>query len=334
MSIRIIAEAGVNHNGDLELAKDLVHAAYEAGADMVKFQTFSAERLASSNALKSNYQLKTTSRVESQREMLKRLELSEKSHESLMSECKKVGIKFFSTAFDEKSFDFLLGLGCLEIIKVPSGELTNTPFLKHLAKSGIPILLSTGMCDLGDIEKSINCLETNGLNRDKITLLHCTTEYPTPMNEVNLRAIQTLSQTFNVEVGYSDHTNGIEVAIAASAIGATVIEKHFTMDRNFPGPDHKSSISPNELKEMVRNIRNIEVAMGDGVKRSTQSEEKNKLVVRKSLHAINDISKGDILSSLNVGTKRPGTGICASEWDDIIGKTASRSYKSGDLIEY
>ena len=333
MKTLIIAEAGVNHNGSIELAQKLVAEAAAAGADLVKFQTFVATNVVSSSAPKADYQKKTTPSAESQIEMIRRLELSRDDHVVLIEECRAHGIGFFSTAFDFQSFDLLMEIGCLEQIKIPSGELTNLPLLRYMSQSGKPMLLSTGMANLGEIEAAIEVIEAAGTSRHLITLLHCTTEYPTPMEDVNLLAIASMKQAFGVNVGYSDHTLGIEIPIAAVALGATVIEKHFTLDRDLPGPDHKASLEPNELKAMIDGIRNIERALGDGIKRPSVSELKNRPIARKSLVAIQPIRAGEFFSIFNVGAKRPGTGISPMRWDEVIGRTASRDFSFDELIE-
>ena len=328
----IIAEAGVNHNGDINLAKQLVDAAAEAGADLVKFQTFNANRLVTRNAKKADYQNQTTDGQESQCEMLRQLELSTEMHDELISYCAIRDIGFFSTGFDIESIDLLMSLG-QDCIKIPSGEITNLPYLRHIGGLGKAVIFSTGMATLGEIEAAIEVLEQAGTLRSKITVLHCTTEYPTPMAEVNLSAMQNIHSAFGVSVGYSDHTSGIEVAIAAVALGALVIEKHFTLDRNLPGPDHKASLEPKELKAMVAAIRNIEVALGDGLKRITPSETKNKPIVRKSLVAMQDIIKGEVFTEKNLTTKRPGTGIPPMRWDEVIGRKAHRNFSEDELID-
>lgn len=327
----IIAEAGVNHNGDLARAKQLIDAAAKAGADLVKFQTFSADRLVTRTAVKADYQTQTTDKAESQHEMLRRLEISEEMHNELIAHCTARNIEFFSTAFDLESIDLLVSLGQSHF-KIPSGEITNLPYLQHIGRLGKSVIVSTGMATLGDIEAAIDALEQAGTPRTSITVLHCTTEYPTPMPEVNLRAMHSIQRAFGVDVGYSDHSQGIEVAIAAVAMGACVIEKHFTLDCNLPGPDHKASLEPDGLAAMVSAIRNIEVALGDGIKRRTQSEARNMAVMRKSLVASVPIKAGDILSTSNITTKRPGTGISPMRWDDIIGRKASRDFAEDDLI--
>lgn len=333
MKTLIIAEAGVNHNGDLNLARKLIAEAAAAGADLVKFQTFQAKNIVSAAAPKADYQKKTTDSDESQLDMIRKLELSRSDHEVLMEECRQHGIGFFSTAFDPESFNLLTELGCLERIKVPSGELTNLPLLRHMARQGKPMLLSTGMANLGEIEAAIEVIEAGGTPRSLITLLHCTTEYPTPMEDVNLQAMASMRLAFGLPVGYSDHTPGIEVPIAAVALGATVIEKHFTLDRNLPGPDHKASLEPSELKAMVAGIRNIEQALGDGIKRPCRSELKNKPIARKSLVACRNIQAGELFTAENIAAKRPGTGISPMRWDEVIGKVAQRDFSTDELIE-
>ena len=333
MKTIIIAEAGVNHNGDIDLAKKLVVEAAAAGADLVKFQTFLANKIVSSTAPKAEYQKRTTDSGESQFEMIQKLELSRESHEVLIEECRRQGIGFFSTAFDSESFDMLLDLGCVNLIKIPSGEITNLPLLRYMTRFGKPVLLSTGMANLGEVESAIQVIEASGTPRQLITILHCTTEYPTPMKDVNLRAMVSMKQAFGVQVGYSDHTPGIEVAIAAAALGATVIEKHFTLDRNLPGPDHKASLEPHELKAMVNAIRNIEVALGDGIKQPSCSELINKPIARKSIVARREINVGELFSEDNLAAKRPGTGISPMCWDGIIGKIARRNFAVDELIE-
>jgi len=328
----IIAEAGVNHNGDLGLAKQLIDEAAQAGADLVKFQTFSADRQVTRTAKKADYQNQTTGSKESQHEMLRRLELTEAMHHELIAHCEARNIGFFSTGFDIESITLLLSLG-QDHFKIPSGEITNLPYLRHIGQLGKNVILSTGMATLGDIEAAIDVLEQTGTARAQITVLHCTTEYPTPMNEVNLRAMQSIHTAFCVAVGYSDHTPGIEVAIAAVATGATVIEKHFTLDRNLPGPDHKASLEPAELKAMVAAIRNIEVALGDGIKRLTPSEARNKVVMRKSIVAIKKIEKGEVFNLHNIAIKRPGTGISPMRWDEVLGRTSTRDFDEDELIE-
>jgi N,N'-diacetyllegionaminate synthase len=332
MRTLIIAEAGVNHNGDLIRAKQLVDVAAHAGADIVKFQTFKADRLVTRSARKADYQLQNTGSLESQHDMLLRLELTKEMHHELVEHCKGRGIDFLSTGFDIESIDLLLGLG-QNRFKIPSGEITNLPYLRHIGQLGLPVFLSTGMATLGEIEYAVQVLENAGTQRNNIVVLQCTTEYPAKVNEVNLRAMQVIGSALGVAIGYSDHTQGIEVPIAAVAMGATVIEKHFTLDKNLPGPDHKASLEPHELKEMVRAIRNIELAKGDGIKRLSSSEKANKLVVRKSLVASRTIKAGEIFTIENITTKRPGTGISPIHWDEVIGSFALRDFAEDELIE-
>ena len=331
MKTLIIAEAGVNHNGDLALARQLIDVAAGAGADLVKFQTFTADRLATRAAQKADYQNRTTTSTESQHEMLSRLELTDAMHYELIAHCATRKIGFFSTGFDIESVDLLVRHG-QNHFKIPSGEITNLPYLRHIAHLGKSVILSTGMANLGEIEAAIDALEAAGTPRAMLTVLHCTTEYPTPMAEVNLRAMLSIHAAFGVAVGYSDHTQGIEVAIAAVAMGATVIEKHFTLDRNLPGPDHKASLEPAELNAMVAAIRNIEVALGDGIKRLTTSEARNRPVVRKSLVASRAITSGALFTAENITAKRPATGISPMRWDEVIGKTALRDFGPDELI--
>jgi len=328
----IIAEAGVNHNGDLDLARRLIDAAAEAGADLVKFQTFNADRLVTTTARKADYQTRNSGGGETQYEMLRHLELSKEAHHELIAHCEARGIGFFSTGFDVESVDFLASLG-QDKFKIPSGEITNLPYLRNMARYGREIILSTGMSTLGDIEAALEALEQAGTPRSKITVLHCTTEYPTPMNEVNLRAMQSIGNAFGVRVGYSDHTPGIEVAIAAVALGASVIEKHFTLDRDLPGPDHKASLEPDELKAVVVAIRNIEMALGDGIKRLTPSEIRNRPIVRKSLVSTRTIMAGEVFCQDNLTVKRPGTGISPMLYDSLLGRAATRTYSANELIE-
>lgn len=332
MKTLIIAEAGVNHNGDIDLAKKLIAEAALAGADLVKFQTFLAKNVVSAAAPKADYQKRTTKPGENQLDMIRKLELSRKDHEVLIEECRRQGIGFFSTAFDVDSFDLLMELGCLERIKIPSGELTNLPLLRYMSRLGKPLLLSTGMANLGEIEAAIDSIEAAGTPRTLITLLHCTTEYPTPMEDVNLCAMISMKQAFGVSVGYSDHTSGIEVPIAAVALGATVIEKHFTLNRNLPGPDHKASLEPIELRAMVQGIRNIERALGDGIKRTSASEAKNKTIARKSIIARRQIKAGELFSEENLTTKRPGIGLSPMRWDEVIGRAAPRDFSADEMI--
>ncbi len=331
MSTFIIAEAGVNHNGSIEIAKKLIDVASQAGADAVKFQTFKAKNLVSKNAQKANYQKETTDEDESQYEMIKKLELDVDTHKELMRYCDEKRIIFLSTPFDLESIELLYELG-LEIFKIPSGEITNLPYLRAIGKLKKRVILSTGMADLGEIEDALDLLVDSGTKRENIIVLHANTMYPTPMEDVNLRAMQTIASAFGVEVGYSDHTLGIEVPIAAVAMGARVIEKHFTLDRDMEGPDHTASLEPDELKAMVNGIRNIEKALGNGIKKPTPSEKPNIEVARKSIVAARDIKKGEIFSEENLATKRPAKGINPMRWDEIIGTVAQRDYKADELI--
>ena len=332
MKTLIIAEAGVNHNGDIGLAKQLIAVASAAGADIVKFQTFKTGNLVTKTAEKASYQKGTTDASESQYAMIRKLELSTADHEVLIEECRRHGIGFFSTAFDTDSFDMLVEMG-LDKVKIPSGELTNLPLLRYMTRLGMPVMLSTGMATLGEIEAALEAIEQAGTPRHLVTVLHCTTEYPAPMVDVNLRAMVSMKAALGVEVGYSDHTPGIEIPIAAVTLGARVIEKHFTLDRTLPGPDHQASLEPHELKAMVDAIRNVEVALGDGVKRLSASELKNKPIARKSLVAIRAIRAGDSFSADNVGSKRPGTGISPMRWDEVMGRPAPRDFIVDELIE-
>lgn len=329
----IIAEAGVNHNGSIELAKQLIDAAASAGVDYVKFQTFKTENLVSRQAVKAEYQKRNTGETDdSQFSMLKKLELSPEQHWELMEYCRQKKVRFFSTAFDLESIGLLSELG-LEMWKIPSGEITNYPYLKKIARQGKPVILSTGMSDLQDIANAMEVLEKYGVIREQITVLHCNTEYPTPFADVNLRAMETIREQLGVKVGYSDHTVGIEVPIAAVALGATVIEKHFTLSRTLEGPDHKASLEPGELKAMVSAIRNIEVALGDKDKKVTASEAKNKAVARKSIVAARNIKAGELFTEENISVKRPGNGISPMEWENVLGRCASRDFQADDLIE-
>ena len=330
MSVFVIAEAGVNHNGSLELAKKLVDAAKDAGADCVKFQTFVSKNIVSKNAVKAEYQKQQTEPEESQQDMLKKLELSFDEFVELNEYCKSKSIEFMSTAFDFDSIDFLDSLE-MGTWKIPSGDITNLPYLIKIAKLNKPVILSTGMSTLEDIRSAIKALKENGV--EELTVLHCTTEYPTPFEDVNLRAMNTIKEEFGVKVGYSDHTKGIEVPIAAVALGATVIEKHFTLDRNMEGPDHKASLEPNELKAMVDSIRHIELALGNGMKQPAESEKKNMAVARKSIIAGKDIKAGEIFTESNLTVKRPGNGISPMRWFDVIGKHALRDFEEDELIE-
>lgn len=330
--VLIIAEAGVNHNGSMELARKLVDAAAEAGVDMVKFQTFKAEKLVTIDAEQAEYQQKNTGKSESQYAMLKRLELSERDHEELIAYCKQKGVRFFSTAFDMESLEYLHSLH-MGIWKIPSGEITNYPYLKKIASYGEPVILSTGMSGMEDIQAALDVLLSSGLNKEDITLLHCNTEYPTPWDDVNLKAMPALGEHFGVKFGYSDHTVGIEVPIAATALGATIIEKHFTLDKTLPGPDHRASLEPDELAAMVKAIRHIEQALGSSQKAVTPSEQKNMQVARKSIVAAKDICRGDILLEDCLAVMRPGTGISPMLWNEVVGSVATRDYKKGECIE-
>ena len=327
--VLIIAEAGVNHNGDINIAKKLVMKAKQSGADIVKFQTFAPHKLASKHAVMAEYQKENLGIEESQEQMLNKLTLKREEYVELAKYCRELGIKFLSTPFDTDSIKFLKDLQ--KIWKIPSGEITNYPYLVEIAKMGEEIILSTGMCSLQEVDEALKVLKENGAGR--ITVLHCTTNYPTPMRDVNLKAMLTLKEYYNIPVGYSDHTKGIEVSIAAVAMGAEVIEKHFTLDRNMPGPDHRASLEPDELKAMVDAIRNIEQALGDGNKIPAESEKANIVVARKSIIAARDIKKGEVFTEDNLTTKRPGTGISPMKWNEIIGTKSIRDFEEDDLIE-
>lgn len=328
----IIAEAGVNHNGSIELAKKLIDVAVEAGADAVKFQTFKADNLVSKHAQKADYQKKTTSANESQYQMIKKLELDEAAHKSIIEYCEEKKITFLSTPFDHESIDMLNTFG-MEIFKIPSGEITNLPYLRHVGSLRKKIILSTGMSDIFDVENALDVLMKSGVDKQEITVLHATTEYPCPVSEVNLLAMKTLQAKFGVSVGYSDHTQGIDIPVAAVALGASVLEKHFTLDRSMDGPDHKASLEPNELKSMVRSIRYVEQALGDGVKSPTKSEMNNMAVTRKSIVASRDIKAGETFSLDTIAVKRPGSGISPMRWDDVLGRVAKRDFFADELIE-
>ncbi len=328
----IIAEAGVNHNGDLELAKRLINIAVMAGADAVKFQTFKSEHLVKKDAKKASYQIKNTENSETQYQMLKKLELDMKAHKELIEYCNKKEIMFLSTPFDLESIKLLYDLG-LEIFKIPSGEITNFPFLREVAKLDKKVILSTGMSRLCEIEESLEILLNYGTKKENITILHCNTDYPTKFEDVNLKAMLTIKDAFKVNVGYSDHTLGIEVPISAVALGASIIEKHFTIDREMQGPDHKASLTPIELQEMVKAIRNIEIALGNGIKKPTKSEAKNIEVARKSIVAKCKIKKDEVFSEENLTTKRPVNGINPMRWNEVIGKEAKRDFSEDELIE-
>ena len=326
----IIAEAGVNHNGDIGLAKQLIDAAAESGANAVKFQTFISEKIVSRSAGKANYQKETTDSDESQIDMLRRLELRFQDFRELKRYCEQKGIMFLSTAFDICSADFLYDLG-LPLFKIPSGEITNYPLLKAIGQFKKRVIMSTGMSELKDIEAAINVLKEQGTS--DIILLHCNTQYPTPFSDVNLRAMNELKKHFGLPVGYSDHTKGIEVPIAAAALGAVVIEKHFTLDNNMEWPDHKASLEPDELAKMVASIRNIEMALGSGMKTVTDSERENIAAARKSIVAAAHINKGEVLTDQNLTVKRPGTGISPMRWTELIGRIADRDYEEDEMIE-
>lgn len=328
----IIAEAGVNHNGSLDNARRLVDCAAEAGADFVKFQTFKADKIISKNAAKADYQVRTTGGAESQLEMVKRLELSESDHYALLDHCKKRGIEFLSTAFDSESIDLLVSMG-IKLGKIPSGELTNLPYLRKMAVSFPQLILSTGMATSAEIKDTLDALLQAGADKKQLSILHCNTEYPTPVQDVNLRAMLSIKELFGTQVGYSDHTRGIEIPLAAVAMGATIIEKHFTLDRAMEGPDHAASLEPPELKAMVQGIRNIEQALqGSGYKEPSASEIKNITIARKSIVAARDIRQGEAFTQENITVKRPGTGISPMKWDEVIGTLAPCDFKADELI--
>ncbi|MBC7568933.1 MAG: N-acetylneuraminate synthase [Spirosoma sp.] len=331
----IIAEAGVNHNGSLDLAKTLIDVAADAGADIVKFQTFKAENLVSKAAQKAAYQVGNMPEDAdtSQFGMLKKLELSEADHHALIAHCHERNIRFLSTAFDLESLDFLVSLG-INLFKIPSGEITNLPYLRKIGSFGGRVIASTGMATMDDISAMLTVLEQAGTPRSQITILHCNTEYPSPFADVNLRAMQTIGDTFGVSVGYSDHTSGIEVPIAAVALGATVIEKHFTLDRSLEGPDHLASLEPDELKQMVWSIRHIEAALGDGIKRPTPSEAKNRVVARKSIHLSHDLPAGHVLTESDLTMKRPGSGISPMQTDALMGRQLTRNLPADHLLTW
>ncbi len=329
----VIGEVGVNHNGSLERAIRMVDAAAAAGADAVKFQTFTAEKIITVAAPKAGYQKENTDADESQHEMIRKLELSEEAHSRLFKYCQEKEIQFLSSPFDIDSIDLLIRLE-LKIFKIPSGEITNLPYLRKLGALKKRLILSTGMADLGEIKDALHVLTESGTPLGSITVLHCNTEYPSPFEDVNLTAMQTIRNSFpGISVGYSDHTLGIEAAVAAVALGAEVLEKHFTLDRNLPGPDHKASLEPDELKAMIRAVRNVEKALGTGIKKPSPSELKNKPVARKSIVAARSIRKGEIFTMENLATKRPGTGISPMRWDEITGRKATRSYRKEEMIE-
>ena len=329
----IIAEAGVNHNGDIQVAKKLIDVAVDAGVDYVKFQTFKVDNLVSKSAKKAKYQsININDGDDSQYTMLKKLELSHENHLELMSYCLERDIEFFSTAFDVEGVNYLNDLG-LSFFKIPSGEITNYPYLKAIALCGKPVVMSTGMCSEIEIKQALDVLMKFGLKKDFISILHCNTEYPTPMQDVNLKAMLAIGKTFGVQIGYSDHTLGIEVPIAAVALGAKIIEKHFTLDRTLPGPDHVASLEPNELKEMVKAIRNTELALsGDGEKMPSESEMKNIAIARKSIHLSKDLLKGHIITDADIISLRPGDGISPMEWENIVGKILKENKKEFDKL--
>ncbi len=328
----IIAEAGVNHNGSLKKAIKLIDIAAKSGADIIKFQSFTAENVVTRNAKKANYQKISTVKDESQLQMLKKLELNLKSHKKIISHCKKVGIEFLSSPFDNESISLLKKLR-VKRFKVPSGEINNLPYLRKIGKIGKPVILSTGMSSINEIKKAIKILTNSGTKKKLITVLHCNTDYPTKYQDVNLKAMLAIKEKLNVNIGYSDHTLGIEIPIAAVAMGATIIEKHFTLDKNSSGPDHKSSLSPKELKKMILSIRKIETSLGNGKKIPTNSELKNLIIVRKSIRASKDILKGEFFSEKNITVKRPANGISPMKWDKIIGKRSLKNYKIDDPIQ-
>lgn len=331
--VLIIAEAGVNHNGSLELAKQLIDKAVEAGVDIIKFQTFKSEKLVSKAARQAEYQQRNIGKKdEGQLAMLKKLELSQVDHEELISYCNERGIRFFSTAFDMDSIDYLHSLD-MGLWKIPSGEITNYPYLRKIAQYKEPVILSTGMCELSDIEAAMKVLLDFGVQKEQITILHCNTEYPTPFADVNLKAMLEIGEKFGVQIGYSDHTKGIEVPIAAVALGATVVEKHFTLDKNMEGPDHKASLEPDELKAMVSAIRNIEQALGSGHKTISESERKNIEIARKSIVAARPIEAGELLSEENLTVKRPGNGISPMRWNEVVGTRAVQLFNEEDPIQ-
>jgi N,N'-diacetyllegionaminate synthase len=331
-AVLVIAEAGVNHNGDASIARRLVECAAASGADAVKFQTFRADSVVSSSAPKAAYQTRTTSADLSQQDMIRALELDGPTHQTLAAQCRGLGIEFLSTAFDLDSLRLLQSLG-MKRYKVPSGEIINLPLLRAIGDCHAPVILSTGMASLGEVEAALGVLESRGLTRDMITVLQCTTEYPAPVSEVNLRAMVNMGQAFGVRYGLSDHTMGWEVAVAAVALGACVIEKHFTLDRGLPGPDHQASLEPSELEAMVRAIRNVELALGDGVKRVAASEAENVHVARRSLMAACAIRKGDRFTEANIAAKRPGGGISPMRWDEVMGRVAPRDFSADEAIE-
>lgn len=330
MSVYIIAEAGVNHNGDIQLAKKMITIAKESGVNAIKFQTYQAEKLVTAQSDKAAYQQKATGEAESQLEMLKKIQLSRREFIELKNFCNLKGIEFLSTPFDLESIDFLNYIN-MKTWKIPSGEITNLPYLIKIAKTNLPVIVSTGMATLDEVAETIQVLKKYG--SQEISLLHCTTEYPTPVEDVNLNAMLTMKNKFNLPIGYSDHTMGTEIAIAAVAVGAEIIEKHFTLDRMMKGPDHQASLEPDELKAMVRSIRNVEKAMGDGIKKPAQSEIKNIQVARKSVVAARNIKQGELFTENNLTVKRPGNGITPMKWFEILGQKAGRDFEEDELIE-
>tara|TARA_B100000029_G_scaffold478921_1_gene525481 strand:+ start:107 stop:1114 length:1008 start_codon:yes stop_codon:yes gene_type:complete len=330
-NVTIIAEAGVNHNGSIDTAKKLIDVAAEAGANMVKFQTFKAENIVTKIAEKAEYQKIYTEKSESQFEMLKKLELSKQTHFILIDYCKEKNIQFLSTPFDHESIDFLAELN-IPLFKIPSGEITNLPYLRHVGRMGKPVILSTGMSTLGEIKEAINVLHKSGIKKKEMTILHCNSEYPTPIKDVNLKAMVTIKNELDINVGYSDHTLGVEISIAAAAMGAKVIEKHFTLDNSMQGPDHAASIEPHELKNMVMSIRNVEQSLGNGIKSPSNSEKKNITVARRSIVAKCQIIRGEKFTEKNLTVKRPGKGISPMQWDGLLGKIADKKYQKDELI--
>lgn len=331
-NVLIIAEAGVNHNGSMQIAKQLIDKAVEAGVDIIKFQTFKSEKLVSKAAKQAEYQqCNIGKKDEGQLAMLKKLELSVEDHYELINYCKERNIRFWSTAFDMESIDFLHSLN-MGLWKIPSGEITNYPYIKKIASFHEDVILSTGMCELSDIEAALNVLISEGVSKEQITVLHCNTEYPTPFTDVNLKAMLEIGEKFGVNIGYSDHTKGVEVPIAAVALGATVIEKHFTLDKNMEGPDHKASLEPEELKAMVSAIRNIEQALGTGHKTISESERKNIEIARKSIVAACSIKKGEVLTEENITVKRPGNGISPMRWNEVVGTIAVKDFEEEEMI--
>ena len=327
----IIAEAGVNHNGSLEIALEMVNVAVECGADAVKFQSFCAEKVVTQDTPKAGYQYRNTDSNASQKKMLQELELSHDACSVLFQRCQQKRIEFLSTAFDPDSLDFLVDLG-MRKIKIPSGEITNLPYLRHVAKKTLPVILSTGMANLNEVRNAINVLTLTGLSKDKITVLHCTTAYPTPYADVNLRCLETLRAEFGMSVGYSDHTSEDIIAIAAVAKGAIILEKHFTLDKTLPGPDHSASLEPQQLERMIRNIRNVELAQGTGKKTPASSEYENIQVARRAIVAKRKILQGERFSDENLTSKRPATGISPMRWDEVVGQVATQNYSKDDFI--